>query len=63
MTGNYGPAAAGAAVRNCNNPYARTVYIGGFPEGQSKQLCDGVLSLTGRNRCRPSPQSRPFRPT
>lgn len=33
MTGNYGPAAAGAAVRNCNNPYARTIYIGGFPEG------------------------------
>jgi hypothetical protein len=34
MTGNYGPAAAGAAVRNCNNPYARTIYIGGFPEGE-----------------------------
>lgn len=34
MTGNYGPAAAGAAVLACDNYFDRTIYIGNVPAGQ-----------------------------
>lgn len=33
MTGNYGPAAAGAAVLACDNYFDRTIYIGNVPPG------------------------------